>query len=97
VSYVFVKDKPLGWGQSEYSYYYGLKFFLNAVALFAILPLVRRLWSPSDTSIAIVSVLSKIAGLVLLGVSTSSAMVYSGELFHVIKMQDCTDCIRLQV
>ncbi|RWS23890.1 Proton-coupled folate transporter-like protein [Leptotrombidium deliense] len=77
-SILFPFLKNLGWESSLYGYYSGLMNLVNGISLVVILPLACK-YLPhffSDAIIAIFGFCSKAAGLLLLGFSTSTALVF---------------------
>lgn len=73
VSFLYMKDDPLRWGISKYTYYLSLRSLLGSITLLVILPLVRHL---PDTVLIIVGLVSKIAGLVLLSFAGNDALAF---------------------
>ncbi|XP_065577143.1 proton-coupled folate transporter-like isoform X3 [Artemia franciscana] len=76
VAFLYTHNYPLLWDYELYSYYFGLKYGLGALALLVVMPLARR-YFVNDIILVVVSVLSKSFGLVLHGLSTNTAMMFS--------------------
>ncbi len=78
VAYLFARDKPLMWSPQMYSYYFGYKYGLGAFVLLIGMPLFQRL-KLADATICIIGLLSRMAGLVSYGFSTSTTMAFFGK------------------
>ena len=78
ILYVFLRNRPLLWDTSKYAYYNGFKFGATGLALCS-LPLVQYycLANICDTSIAIIGVLSRTLGLILISFATNDYIVFS--------------------
>ncbi|XP_054152722.1 solute carrier family 46 member 3-like [Oppia nitens] len=76
--YLYVRNRPLLWQSSDYSFYNGIKFGVTGAALL-VLPAVQLYVWPTmgDITVAVVGVVSRTAGLVLIGFATNGAMMYS--------------------
>lgn len=79
VAYLFLKDKPLEWDSSTFSYFLALKFGLGTALLLLGGPLSIKLCGAGDTSLTEAGIVSRAAGLVLLGTSTTDLSVWLGE------------------
>ncbi|XP_069997744.1 proton-coupled folate transporter [Penaeus vannamei] len=75
ISYLFVKDKPIEWAFEKYTWYFSLKYGLGAVALLGILPLCSKV---PDTILALVGLVSKACGLVVLAIAWEDTAVFVG-------------------
>lgn len=76
--FVFVKKPPLNWNSSNYSLFSGLNFLVSGLALITVVPLIVRRWpNVPDEVIGFVGFLSKFAGLLVLGISNTSPMVFA--------------------
>lgn len=80
ISYLFVKDKPIEWGFEKYTWYFSLKYGLGAVALLGILPLCSKV---PDTILALIGLVSKACGLVVLGIAWEDTAVFVGKILFV--------------
>ena len=85
MSYLYCKDEPLKWTVQMYSYYFGFKYAVGSLALLIGTPLLRH-FEISDHIICIVGILSKMAGFILLGLSTTDIMMFLGKFFIQIIM-----------
>ena len=76
--FLFVRNRPLVWDTSLYAYYSAIKFGATGLAL-CLLPLLQHYFWPNicDTSIAIVGLLSRTFGLILIGLATNTYVMFS--------------------
>lgn len=81
ISYLFVKDKPIEWAFEKYTWYFSLKYGLGAVALLGILPLCSKV---PDTILALVGLVSKACGLVVLAIAWEDTAVFVGKILFVL-------------
>ncbi|CAG7828121.1 unnamed protein product [Allacma fusca] len=75
VAYLFAKDQPLLWSYQTYSYYFGFKYGLGAFMLLIGMPIFLRL-GISDTTICLIGLVSRMAGLILYGLSNTTLMAF---------------------
>ena len=80
VAYLFARDKPLMWSPQLYSYYFGFKYGMGAFVLLVGMPLFQKL-KLADATICIIGLVSRIAGLVCYGFSTSTTMAFFGKTY----------------
>ncbi|KAL8619698.1 hypothetical protein ACOMHN_025784 [Nucella lapillus] len=73
---LFLRREPLAWSQTLFGYFKGLDNLLRGLVLLIALPLLKKKLRVRDTSLALGGVMSKVVGLVLLGLSTQSWMVF---------------------
>jgi hypothetical protein len=78
ITYLYTKDKPLKWNYQTFSYYFGLKYALGSLTLILGSP-VLHYFKVSDHAICLVGIVSKAAGFVLMGFSTTSTMMFFGK------------------
>lgn len=74
--YLYVKDVPLSWDYLTYSQYQSVHTGLGAVLLLFGLPLLRRYFQLEDTTLIFMGLASRAAGLTLLALSTTTAMIF---------------------
>jgi len=73
---LFERDTPLKWDYQTYSYYFGIKYGLGACSLLLVMPLLQKFKLP-DTTICIIGMISRMAGLALYGLSYNSYMSFA--------------------
>ena len=76
---LFSLGGPLCWTSDWLGYFLALKSFMNGVAALFILPLLV-FCNVKDTTILIVGLVSGAAGLVFMGLSTTTWMMFIGAL-----------------
>ncbi|XP_054166623.1 proton-coupled folate transporter-like, partial [Oppia nitens] len=78
LTFLYVRNRPLLWQSSDYSFYSGIRFGVTGAALL-MLPLIKLYVWPSlgDITIAVLGVVSRMAGLIVMGFATTSALMYS--------------------
>jgi len=76
-AYLFTEDEPLKWSFAKYSYYFGFKHGMAGLLLLFGLPLLRYVLKQKDTTSALLGLVSKMSGLVLLAFSTTNAMMFT--------------------
>ena len=82
LTFAHVKNNPINWTSSTYSYYSGLNFLAQGLCLLIILPLIYRLIPRTqDNLIASLGFASKGIGLFNLGLARSSSQVFLGVAF----------------
>ncbi|KAF4529197.1 hypothetical protein B566_EDAN011443 [Ephemera danica] len=86
IAYLFLKDKPLEWDSSHFSYFIAAKYGMGSALLLLGGPLSVRVCSATDTSLTQLGLLSRAAGLILLGASTTDLMVWLGKVFSCMSM-----------
>jgi hypothetical protein len=78
ITYLYAKDEPLKWNYQTYSYYFGLKYALASLTLIFGTP-VLNYFLISDHIICLIGIVSKAAGFVVLGFSTTNTMMFIGK------------------
>ncbi|XP_076464411.1 proton-coupled folate transporter-like [Babylonia areolata] len=73
---LFLRREPLAWSQTLFGYFKGLENLLRGLVLMVALPLLKRKLRVRDTSLVLGGLVSKVAGLVLLGLATHTWMVF---------------------
>ena len=71
--------KPLCWSADLIGYFLALKIFLNGMASLLLLPLLSAI-GMSDTIIILVGLVSGAAALVVMGIATTTWIMFTGEL-----------------
>ncbi|XP_069682462.1 proton-coupled folate transporter-like [Periplaneta americana] len=92
VAYLFAKDDPLKWTYQTYSYYSGVKFALGSLTLILATPVVKYIKIP-DHIICLIGIISKAAGFVLLGYSTTTTLMFLAPLLSMFS-SFCIPAIR---
>lgn len=77
IGYLYVHDKPLKLSLQRYTLYLSFKFGLGATALLFLLPLASTRFP--DTILAGTGLVSKIAGLLLLGFAWNEGSVFGSK------------------
>lgn len=77
LAFSYVKSKPLLWDIAKYSNYNAIVFGVEGIALLVGLPLLLHYFHLPDTCIGMLGTVSRIAGLILFGLSSTDFMVYS--------------------
>lgn len=81
VAYLFARAEPLKWDYKTYSYYFGFKYGFGAFVLLVAMPFLHRL-GVQDSTLAIVGIFSRMAALILYGLSVNIYMAFSGITFQ---------------
>lgn len=76
LTYLFLSSEPLRYDQTRYSYFQGATFAISGVALIVGLPITFKILHVKDTSLAIIGEISKMLGLIVLGISRTDLEVY---------------------
>ncbi|RWS06040.1 proton-coupled folate transporter-like protein [Dinothrombium tinctorium] len=84
-SLLFAFLKNLNWKSSSYAYYSGYQFVVNGASLVVILPIACKLFPSyfTDTFIGMLGFFSKAAGLIVLGLANTTALVFMCPLFFI--------------
>lgn len=88
IGYLYVHDKPLMLSLQRYTLYLSFKFGLGAVALLFMMPLASTRFP--DTILAGTGLVSKIAGLLLLGLAWNEGSVFGSKysnLFNIFILE----------
>ncbi|CAL8099102.1 unnamed protein product [Orchesella dallaii] len=85
VAYLFARADPLKWNYQTYSYYFGFKYGLGAVVLVLAMPLFQRM-GVEDSTLAILGIVSRVAALVIYGLSINTYMAFSVPLAAVFSV-----------
>ncbi|XP_064601912.1 lysosomal proton-coupled steroid conjugate and bile acid symporter SLC46A3-like [Liolophura sinensis] len=72
---LFVRHSPLSWSYGLYGYLQGLHNGLRSLLLLSLLPLLKKI-GLRDSTLVLTGLVSKVAGLVLLGLSSKTWMVF---------------------
>lgn len=83
MAYLFARAEPLKWSYKTYSYYFGFKYGFGAFILLAATPCVQKL-GIQDSTLAIIGMFSKMAALVVYGLSVNTYMAFSGKYLFSI-------------
>jgi hypothetical protein len=78
IVFFFMKDKPLAIEFHLFSYWFGSRQALSSIMLLLGLPALKKLAGLSDVMICALGLVSKMAGLCLLGLSTKWFMIFIG-------------------
>jgi hypothetical protein len=78
ITYLYTKDKPLKWNYQTFSYYFGWKYAWGSLTLILVSPVIHYFKVPYH-AMCLVGIVSKAAGFVLMGFSTTSEMMFSGK------------------
>ncbi|OQR80013.1 proton-coupled folate transporter-like [Tropilaelaps mercedesae] len=73
---MFLKEPPLAWDSSHYSYYHGLLIAVQGCAIVIGLPICLRFFRMKDSTSGLLGALSRLVGLMWLAISKQSWMVY---------------------
>jgi len=91
ILYLFLASPPLSWDYVLFSYFFGIKYLAGTLALLLILPLAKWLGTP-DIVIVILGLLSKMGGLILLGSSNTSTLVFFSVLLGLLNTWALSSC-----
>ncbi|CAG2170162.1 unnamed protein product [Oppiella nova] len=82
--FLYVRNRPLEWDSAQYSFYNGCKFGATGAALL-LLPLIQRYVWPNinDIWVAIIGEVSRASGLVLIGLATTTPIMYVSVLLYM--------------
>jgi hypothetical protein len=83
ITYLYTKDKPLNWNYQTFSYYFGLKYALGSLTLILGSPVLCYFKVP-DHAVCLGGIVSKAAGFVLMGCSTTSTMMFFGKQPQIV-------------
>ncbi|ODM92375.1 Proton-coupled folate transporter [Orchesella cincta] len=85
VAYLFARAEPLKWNYQTYSYYFGFKYGFGAFVLVLAMPLFQRM-GVEDSTLAILGIISRMAALVIYGLSVNTYMAFSVPLVAVFSV-----------
>jgi len=91
ILYLFLASPPLGWDYVLFSYFFGIKYLAGTIALLLILPFAKWLGSP-DIVIVFLGILSKMGGLILLGSSSSTNLVFGSVILGILNTWALSTC-----
>ena len=81
---LYLRLEPLAWSQTLFGYFKGMENLLRGLVLIFVLPLLKQKLKARDTSVVMGGVMSKVLGLALMGLSTTTWMVFAGEFFRTV-------------
>jgi len=87
VAYLFARGDPLRWTYQIYSYYFGFKYSLGTIVLLLGMPLIQRL-KLKDSSICILGIISRMAGLIMYALSTNTITGFLGTDLYLLLFID---------
>ncbi|XP_076450273.1 proton-coupled folate transporter-like isoform X2 [Babylonia areolata] len=73
---LYLKRTPRNWSYTTYGYFKGAENFTRGAAVLLLLPLLKKMASPRDTTLILAGLVSKMAGLVLLGLARETWLVF---------------------
>ncbi|KAL8569115.1 hypothetical protein ACOMHN_055031 [Nucella lapillus] len=73
---LYLKRSPRNWSYTAYGYFKGAENFTRGAAVLLLLPLLKKMASPRDTTLIMAGLVSKIAGLILLGLAKESWTIF---------------------
>ncbi|XP_076450271.1 uncharacterized protein LOC143286547 [Babylonia areolata] len=73
---LYLKRSPRNWSYTTYGYFQGSGSFVRGAAVLLLLPLLKKMASPRDTTLILAGLVSKVAGLVLLGLATETWTIF---------------------
>ena len=79
IAFLYMKDTPLKVPFQTFSFWFGARYGLSSLALLIILPLLKKL-NLSDAFVCMIGLISKMAGLIVLGLIRSKEMIFLGNL-----------------
>lgn len=79
---LYLRRDPLGWSQSLFGYFKGMENLLRGLMLLLVLPLFKKKLHVRDTTVVIGGILSKVVGLVLMGLATQTWLVFLGKHYQ---------------
>ncbi|XP_064474473.1 proton-coupled folate transporter-like [Ornithodoros turicata] len=81
LTYTYLTDEPLRWNASQYSFLHGVTIAVEGSALLVLLPLAFRFLGISDAFAGLLGAASRCAGLLWLGLSTTTVMAFCSPMF----------------
>ena len=94
---MYTRHPPLSWSQTTLGLFKGTEQFLKGVGVLVLLPLAKRRFGMRDTVAIIVGLMSNAAGQVVLGVASSTAVLFIGAVSSVEMNFIFVDFIELDV
>ena len=79
LKYLYVRHPPLGWDPTMYGYFSGFDTALSGLCLLLALPLLTKVAKVKDTVLILAASVSNMAANVMMGLSTTTWMVFMGE------------------
>ncbi|PVD36316.1 hypothetical protein C0Q70_03295 [Pomacea canaliculata] len=76
VLYLFLVRSPRSFSKTKYGYFSGAQNFTRAVAVLLLLPLLKTFTQLRDTTLIMAGIVSKVAGLVVLGLAKEQWLVF---------------------
>jgi PCFT/HCP family folate transporter-like MFS transporter 1/3 len=76
---LYLKRFPRSWSYTLYGYFSGAQNLTRGAAVLLLLPLLKRGAKLRDTTLVLAGLVSKMAGLLVLGLSQSTWMVFIGQ------------------
>lgn len=81
--YVYLSSEPLKWTPEMYSYYNATNFGISGFALIVGVVLAFHVFKVPDTIFGMLGILSKMTGLIVLGLSTTTTLAFLSTLFFI--------------
>ncbi|XP_048259591.1 solute carrier family 46 member 3-like isoform X2 [Haliotis rufescens] len=79
---LYTRRAPLSWSQTTFGYYKGLENFTRGLTLVTVMPLCRKM---RDTTLGLWGLASKIIGLVVMGFSTQTWLLFLVVIFAMFQ------------
>ena len=76
---VYTRHPPLSWSQTTLGLFKGSEQFLRGLAVITLLPLLKKRFGMKDTTIVIIGLISNCAEEIVLGLSSSTALLFIGK------------------
>lgn len=85
VTYLFLKDEPLLWKYSTYSYFSGMNQALRSVTLLFLMPWLKMRFEILDTTTGLLGIMSCILSAGFLGLSNTTEMAFCVPLISALQ------------
>ncbi|XP_067681740.1 proton-coupled folate transporter-like [Haliotis asinina] len=82
VLFLYTRRAPLSWSSTMFGYYKGLENFTRSIVLVTVLPLCRKM---RDTSLGLWGLASKIIGLIIIGISQWTWLLFLVAIFAMFQ------------
>ncbi|BFZ07669.1 hypothetical protein BsWGS_10708 [Bradybaena similaris] len=85
ILFLFLARSPRSFTSVQYGYFKGTENFTRSIALLTLLPLLKHFFRLRDTTVVIIGITSKAAGLVILGLAKNLTMVFIVVVFAMLQ------------
>lgn len=82
IAFLYMSDNPLRLPFPLFSYWFGMKFGLGSFALLILLPMFKKCFNFLDSTICFMGLISKMAGLVILGLAGNKYFIFAGKMLY---------------